>query len=65
MDTYDINNYNFYGDEEFQAFLKAKIPNYLPRDKYIRQVIACKKEWLRLQNNVNFLLQKRKRQTEE
>lgn len=65
MDTYDINNYDFYADKDFQAFLKAKIPNYLPRDKYIRQVISCKKEWLRLQNNVNFLLQKRKRETEE
>lgn len=48
---FSVEDYDFYGDENFQNFFHSKLPSeYIRRDRYIRILIACKKEWIRKLN---------------
>ena len=52
MSRFTIDSYNFFDDELFQQFFKKHLPDeYISRDKYIRRLIRCKRDWIDILNS--------------
>ncbi len=52
MKRFTIESYDFINDELFQKFFKSKQPDeYISRDKFIRKLIRCKREWIDILNS--------------
>ena len=51
MKNYNLDEYDFNNDENFQKFFKRHLPDeYILRDKFIRKLNYCKREWIRILN---------------
>ena len=52
MKNYNLDEYDFNNDENFQKFFKRHLPDeYISRDKFIRKLNYCKREWIILLNS--------------
>ena len=50
-ELYSVETYDFYGDEDFQAFLKVKMPKFINyKPKFFRELKEAKKEWIKMLN---------------
>lgn len=50
-ELYSVETYDFYGDEDFQAFLKVKMPKFINyKPKFFRELKEAKEEWIEMLN---------------
>lgn len=50
-ELFKVETYDFYGDEDFQAFLKVKMPKFINyKPKFFRELKEAKEEWIVMLN---------------
>lgn len=53
MEIYEINEYDFYQDLDFQYYFRSQLPNkFVSKYKFVKILNSCKEEWIAKLNSL-------------